>query len=280
MSVRTLATEPVAGQAAGPVRSEVHSEPVSVPRAVVSEWIKFRTLRSSWAILAAAVVALIGIGLIVAWNTRHVTPTIAPEDLAPSSTLQGFLLAQLLIGSLGVLVVSGEYSTGMIRSTFAAVPRRLPTVWAKAIVFVAVIGVTMTVAVVVAFLSSQGLLSHYRTGFSLTDSGVPRVVFGTALYLTLIGVLGGAVGWLVRNTPGALVTFLGLILVVPIIFGELLGSWGKSVAQYLPSDAGQSFITSLHQDHTLSPGAGLCVLLAWTVAAVAGAAVLLRRRDV
>ncbi|WP_208777451.1 hypothetical protein [Streptomyces griseorubiginosus] len=173
MSVRTPATEMVAGQAAGPVRSEVASEPVSVPRAVASEWIKFRTFRSSWAILAAAVVAVISIGLIVACDTRHVTPSIDPEDLAQSSTMQGFLLAQLLIGSLGVLVVSSEDSTGMIRSTFAAVPRRLPTVWAKALVFVTVVGVTMTVAVVVAFLSSQGLLSHYRTGYSLTDSGVP-----------------------------------------------------------------------------------------------------------
>ncbi|NUQ96494.1 MAG: ABC transporter permease [Streptomyces sp.] len=263
-----------------PVRPEVHSEPVSLPRAVVSEWIKFRTLRSSWAIVVAAVIGMIAIGLIVAYNTRHVTPNIQADDLAPSATMQGFLLGQLLIGSLGVLVVSGEYSTGMIRSTFAAVPKRLPSVWAKALVFAAVAGVTTTTTVLVTFLSSQGLLSQYRAGYSLTDPGVPRAVLGTALYLTLIGVLGGAMGWIVRNTPGALVSFLGLILVMPVLFGGLLGNWGKDVAQFLPSEAGQSFITSLHQSHTLSAGTGLCVFLAWVAGAVACAAVLLRRRDV
>lgn len=270
----------VGGPARRPARAEVHSEPVSLRRAVVSEWIKFRTLRSSWAILAATVVGLVGIGLIVAYNTRHVTASIDPEDLAPSATMQGFLLGQLLIGALGVLVVSGEYGTGMIRSTFAAVPRRLPTVWAKGLVFVAVVGVTTVVASLVTFLSAQGLLSHYRAGYSLADPGVPRAVLGTALYLTAIGVLGGAVGWIVRNTPGALVSFLGLVLVVPVLFGNLLGNWGKDVAQFLPSEAGQSFVTGLHQPHTLSTGAGLVVLLAWVAAAVAIAAVLLRRRDV
>lgn len=280
MSERTLTAAAVEEHMPVSVRAEVRSEPVSLSRAVNSEWIKFRTLRSSWAILAAGVIGLLVIGLIVAWNTRHITSGIDPEDLAPSATMQGFLLDQLLIGALGVLVVSGEYGTGMIRSTFAAVPKRLPTVWAKGLVFVAVVGTAMIVAVLVAFLSAQGLVSHYRAGYSLADPGVPRAVFGTALYLTLIGVPGGAVGWIVRNTPGALVSFLGLILVLPVLFGTLLGNWGKDVAQFLPSEAGQSFISGLHKPYTLSAGTGLIVLLAWVAAAVVGATLLLRRRDV
>ncbi|MCW2560078.1 MAG: putative transporter transrane protein [Mycobacterium sp.] len=280
MSGRMPAIDATQVQAPRPARPEVRSEPVSLSRAAVSEWIKFRTLRSSWAILASTVVGMVAIGLILAYNTRQVTPNIAAEDLAPSATMQGFLLGQLLIGSLGVLVVSGEYSTGMIRSTFAAVPKRLPTLWAKGLVFVAVVGVAMVVAVFVTFLSSQALLSHYRTGYSLSDSGVLRAVLGTALYLTAIGLLGGAAGWIVRSTPGALVSFLGLILVLPVLFGNLLGNWGKDVSQFLPSEAGQSFITGLHRSHTLSTGTGLVVFLAWVVAGVASAAVLLRRRNV
>jgi ABC-type transport system involved in multi-copper enzyme maturation permease subunit len=280
MSNPILASAVVEEEIPSLVRPEVHSEPVSLSRAMASEWIKFRTLRSSWAILIAAVIGLPAIGLIVAYNTRHISPSIAPEDLGPSATMQGFLLGQLLIGALGVLVVSGEYSTGMIRSTFAAVPKRLPTVWAKALVFAVVVGTTLTVAAVVAFLSSQALLSHYRPGYSLADPGVPRAVFGTAMYLTLLGVLGGAVGWIVRNTPGALVSFLGLILVVPVIFGNLLGNWGKDVAQFMPGEAGRSFITGLHQPYMLSVGTGLVVFLAWVAVAVACATVLLRRRDV
>jgi ABC-2 type transport system permease protein len=260
-------------------RLRVESEPVNTRRAISSEWIKFKTLRSTWAVLGAAVVAMVLVGLIVAYNTRHLTSALQANDIAPSGPLQGFYLGQLLMGSLGVLFVSGEYSTGMIRSTLAAVPKRIPVLWAKLVVFVAVAGTSMIVISFVAFLSAQGLLSHYRTGFSLGDPGVLRVVLGTGIYLTLIGVTGSVLGWIIRSTPGALVAFVGVVIVLPVLFGDALGNWGKHVAEFLPSSAGSAFAESIPDGLSLTPWWGLVVLLGWVLLGLAVAVVLLRRRD-
>jgi ABC-2 type transport system permease protein len=264
-----------------PARSQpaVDTEPVTLRRVLKSEWIKFRTLRSSWAVLGGAVLAMLLIGLIVAFNTRRLTSGQQPDDVSASATLQGYYLGQLLIGALGVLYVSGEFSTGMIRSTFTAVPTRLPVLAAKSLVFLVVSAVTMVAVSVVTFLAAQALIGHYRTGFSLADPTALRVVIGTGLYLALIGLLGGAIGWIVRSTPGALVTYFGLMLALPVIFGNLLGSWGKDIAGYLPSGAGGSFISVPPEPGSLSPWTGLAVLVIWIAVALALAAVLLRRRD-
>lgn len=258
---------------------EVGTRPVTLGRVISSEWIKFRTLRSTLAVLGASVIALLAIGLIVAYNTRHITGKVQAEDLATSATMQGYLLAQLLIGALGVLFVSGEYATGMIRSTLAAVPKRIPVLWAKLIVFVTVTLAAMLASAVVTFVAAQALIGRYRTGYSLSDPGALRVVLGTAVFITLIGVIGAALGWILRSTPGALVTFVAAILVVPVIFSSLLGTWGKDIGQYLPSNAGESFIHSIHAPNTLAPWTGLAVLGLWAVAGIAIAAVQLRRRD-
>jgi ABC-2 type transport system permease protein len=255
------------------------SQPVTTRRAIASEWIKFRTLRSTWAVLGVAVLGMVVFGLLVAYNTRHLSSNLQPNDLAPSATLQGMYLGQLLIGALGVLFVSGEYSTGMIRSTLAAVPKRVPVLWAKLAVFVAVTATTMIVVSFVAFLSAQGLLSHYRTGYSLGDPGVLRVVVGTGIYLTLIGVIGGVLGWIVRSTPGSLVAYVGVVLVLPVLFSDVLGTWGKNVGKFLPSSAGMRFAESIPDGYSLTPWWGLVVLVGWVVVGLAVAIVLLRRRD-
>ncbi|WP_143765464.1 ABC transporter permease [Catenulispora acidiphila] len=274
MSVPVLENPGVAG-----ARARTESEPVSLRRAIASEWIKFRTLRSTWAVLGVAMVAMVAIGLIVAYNTRHLTSNLQANDIAPSSTLQGYYLGQLLIGALGVLFVSGEYSTGMIRATLAAVPRRIPVIWAKLAVFVGVVATSMIVMSFVAFLAAQGLLSHYRPGYSLSDPGVLRVVLGTGVYLTLIGVVGGILAWIVRSTPGALTAFVGVVLVVPVLFEDTLGNWGKNVGKFLPGSAGGAFASSLPEGYALTPAWGFVVLLGWVVLGLAASAILLRRRD-
>lgn len=253
--------------------------PVTLPRVIASEWLKFRTLRSTLAVLSAAVVGMLVIALVVAFNTRHLTANLQPNDLSPSATMQGYYLGQLLIGALGVLFVTGEYSTGMIRATLVAVPRRLPVLWGKLVVFAGIVLVTLTVTCVVSFLAAQALLAHYRPGYSLADPGVLRVVLGTALYLTLVGIIGAAYGWIVRSTPGALVAYFATIVVVPVLFGAVLGTWGKHVAEYLPTQAGAAFSTSVGEPPSLAPWPGLVVMLAWVVLALAVSTVLLRRRD-
>jgi ABC-type transport system involved in multi-copper enzyme maturation permease subunit len=278
MSSPTIAAPAAAEREQAP---GVEAQPVTLRRVIKSEWIKFWTLRSTWLVLGAAVAGMVVLALVVAYNTRHLTSNLQANDIAPSSTLQGYYLAQLLIGALGVLFVSGEYGTGMIRSTLVAVPRRLPVLWAKLAVFVTVTATSMVAVSVVAFLCAQALLSHYRTGYSLTEPGVLRVVIGTGIYLTLVGMIGGALGWIVRSTPGALVAYFAVVLVLPVLFGDALGTWGKEVAQFLPSQAGASFSTSIPESpaYSLSPWVGLLVLAGWAVVALAVAAGVLRRRD-
>jgi ABC-2 type transport system permease protein len=260
-------------------QSRVQSKPVTTRRVTKSEWIKWKTLRSTWAVLGAAVLAMLLIGLIEAFSTRHLSVNQQSGDIAPSGPLQGFYLAQLLMGSLGVLFVSGEYSTGMIRSTLAAVPKRIPVVWAKLAVFVGVAGSSIIAVSFVTFLSAQGLLSHYRTGFSLSDPGVLRVVLGTGIYLTLMGVIGMVLAWIVRSTPGALVTFAGVALVLPVLFEVIPGKWAQNVGKFLPSSAGTSFAESSTGGYSLTPWWGLAVLVGWVLLGLAVAVVLLRRRD-
>ncbi len=254
------------------------ARPVTLPRVINSEWIKFRSLRSTLAVLGAAVLGMLLAAGLVAYNTRNLAG-IQVEDLAPSATMQGYYLGQLLIGALGVLFVTGEYSTGMIRSTFGAVPTRLPVLAGKLVVFVAVTLVAMVVSCVVGFLGAQAFISQYRAGASLSDPGVLRIVIGTGIYLTLIGMLGAAIGWIIRSTPGAIVTVIGLVLVVPGLFTSLLGQIGRDIGQYLPSNAGGSFIRSIPEPTSLSPWVGLGVLVAWVVGLGAVAAVRVRRSD-
>lgn len=278
MSSSAVVTPPSAARrAAAP---DAAAQPVTLRRVIRSEWIKFWTLRSTSAVLGAAVVGMLVLAVVVAYNTRHLTSNLQANDIAPSSTLQGYFLGELLIGALGVLFVSGEYSTGMIRSTLVAVPRRLPVLWAKLVVFVTITAVSMITVSIVAFVSAQALLSHYRTGFSLSDPGVLRVVIGTGVYLTLVGMIGAALGWIVRSTPGALVAYFAIVLVLPVLFGDALGNWGKEVAQFLPGQAGASFSTSIPESsYSLSPWVGLLVLAGWVAVALAIAAGVLRRRD-
>lgn len=263
-----------------PVDRPAATQPVTFARVVHSEWLKFRTLRSSWLTLLAAVLAMIVIALVASYNIGKNFSTMAPEDQAPSGPLQGYYLAQLLIGVLGVLFVSGEYTTGMIRSTFAAVPRRTPVVLAKTLVFGVIALVSMVLASVVAFFCAQGFLGHYGHSVSIGDPGVLRVVLGTGAYLALIGLLGGALAWILRSTPGGISAVVGLVLVIPVIFQLLPGTWSKDIGQFLPSAAGGSFVSSLHTEHTLSPWTGLAVLTGWVAVSLLVAVGLLKHRDV
>jgi ABC-2 type transport system permease protein len=251
---------------------------VTFPRVARSEWIKFWTLRSTWLVLLAAVAGVIVIGALIGYNTGRSFAHLAPEDSAPSGVLQGYYLGQLLVGVLGVLFVSGEYATGMIRSTLTAVPRRLPVLGAKALVCFGVLLAAMVPTCVVAYLGAMAFRAHFGHGASL--SGNLRVVLGTGVYLALIGLLGVATGWIVRSTPGGISGLVGLLLVVPVLFQVIPGHWVSTVGEYLPAAGGSSFVSTVHAPDTLSPWLGLAVLVAWVVGALLLAAVLLERRDV
>jgi hypothetical protein len=181
---------------------------------------------------------------------------------------------------LGVLVITGEYSTGMIRASFAAVPKRLPVLWAKTAVFALVAFLLMIGPVVIAFFSSQAILSrHHILQISFSHPGVARSVIGGAVYLMLVGIFALGIGAIVRNTAGAIATFAGIFFVIPPLMNILPSSWNHAISKYLPSEAGRQLFSLTHDANSLSPGAGGLLFVGYCALALAIAAVLLVRRD-
>ncbi len=252
-------------------------------RVIHSEWIKLRSLRSTLFTLLAAMVAMVGLGFLFSYFTAARWSNLPPEErlnFDPTLvSLRGFYLAQLAVGVLGVLVISGEYATGMIRASLSAVPRRLPVLWAKALVYATVAWVLMTIASLTAFLVGQAALSSHDLGTSLSAPGVLRAVLGTGLYLTVVGLIGVAFGALIRNTAGGIATVFGVLLVLPVLTEALPSSWYDAINKYLPSTAGQGLIHIHQEAHTLAPWTGFAVFCLYALVALAGAGVALRRRD-
>lgn len=271
-----LSSEPGALRASS---FEIH--PVSQRRVLRSEWIKFRTLRSTLIVLAVTVIGIVGIGLIIAAVTTHNFASMSPDDRAHFNAIDrvlgGVNVAQLTVGVLGVLIITGEYSTGMIRATFGAVPTRLPVLWAKLTVFALAVFAVCLPASFVAFLGGEALLGSH--GVSLSSPGALRAVFGITLYLIVAGSLGVAFGFLVRNTAGGIAALFGLLLVLPGLSNLLPTSWQNSVVPYFPSNAGQALYTQ-HGDHTMmQPWSGFALFVGYLAIAIVAAAASLRRRD-
>ncbi|MEU4115218.1 ABC transporter permease [Kitasatospora sp. NPDC028055] len=258
---------------------------VTAARVLRSEWAKLWSLRSTWITLGLALLFLVAFGLIAAFQFKSRITSGRPmdRDFANSSALSlslfGTNFAQLALGVLGVLVAAGEYSTGMIRSTLAAVPRRLPVLWSKAAVYGVIALVLGTVGVFAAFTADSGILSGTRAAMTLSDPGVVRGLFGAGLYLGLVGVIGVALGALLRSVAGGIAVLVASLMLIPGLTSLLPTSWQSHISPYLPSHAGEAMFALHHDSTTLSPTAGLLVFLGWTVLALAGAAVRLVRSD-
>jgi ABC-2 type transport system permease protein len=251
-------------------------------RVVRSEWIKLRSLRSTVWTLLIAVVLMIGLAALLGAVTKSEFDKVSAEEQALfnpiSSSLGGISFAQLAIGVLGVLLISGEYSTGMIRASLTAVPKRLPVLWAKVGVYAAVVFVVMLVASFGAFLLGQALLGDL--GVSLSADDAVRSVFGAALYLTVAGIIGVAIGALIRNSAGGISAFVGLFFLAPPLSLLLPSSLADSVTPYLPSNAGGALYGGASPfEKPLDPWVGFAVLCSYGVVLLVAAAVRMRRTD-
>jgi ABC-2 type transport system permease protein len=255
---------------------------VTQARVLASEWLKLHSLRSSRFSLLAAVGLVVGLGLVVPWlsvaNWKPGTSTVGYN--AVERSLGGIFLAQLAFGVLGVLVVTGEYATGTVRATFAAVPRRLPVLWAKLGVFVAVTLVLGTIACMLGFAGGQAIFATKHVNASLGDPNVTRAVLGAGLYLAAIGAFGLALGAVLRNTAAGIATLTGLLFVVPPIVSVLPQAWADPIGRYLPGTAGMAIIDVTPDPSGLAPWTGFGVLCAYVVVTMGAAAVMLVRRDV
>jgi ABC-2 type transport system permease protein len=256
---------------------------VTQARVLLSEWTKTRSLRSTIFSMLAAVVFIVGLSILVPSVIVAHWPPDRPGEAAAfdptTRSLSGIFLAQLAIGVLGVLLISGEYASGMIRATFAAVPARLPVLWAKAAVFATVTLVLMVPSVLAAFLIGQSILASKHLQTNLSAPGVLRAVIGAALYLTVVGLLGIGLGALLRNTAAGISTLFGLLFVLPIIVRFLPSSWADPINKYLPNSAGEA-VTHVHPDPAmLAPWTGFGLFCAYALVVLLVAAVSLRRRD-
>ena len=256
---------------------------VTQTRVIVSEWTKLRSVRSTrWSLLIATVLT-IGFPILAStviathWGSRSLEERATFNPLDPA--LIGSQIAQLAIGILGVLVITAEYSTGMIRATFTAVPKRLPVLWAKTIVFALVTFVLMLPSVLIAFFASQSILSPHHASYSWSHPGVARAVIGAALYLMVIAVMTLGIGTILRNTAGGIATFAAIFFVIPPLMNVLPTSWNDAISPYLPSNAGRAILSITHDAHSLAPWTGFALFCGYAALALAVAAVLLVRRD-
>ena len=272
----TSAAEPPA--AVGPVGGRV-----TLRRVIRSEWTKLWTLRSTRWSLLLAFVAQAGLGPLIAaiemarWSQLSVLErlTINPID----RSLGGWHLAQLAVAILGVMTITGEYHTGMIRSSLMAAPRRLPVLWAKLAVFSAVTLVLMLIAAFIGFLGGQAIFAEHHVNATLGAPHALRAIFGAALFTTATGAMCIALGTIVRRTAGGIALFVAVFFVLPGLVAILPSATANAINPYLPSTLGQATAQALAQPNQLAPWAAYAVFCGYTAAVVAIGAVLLLRRD-
>jgi ABC-2 type transport system permease protein len=247
---------------------------VGFPQAARMEWIKLRSLRSTWWVLALTVAGAVGIAVAVGVNTED-----AAADLT-NNALAGISLGLLLVGVLGVLAMTGEHSSGMIRATLAAVPNRPLVLAAKAAVFGVVALAAGEAAAFIAFFAGGAALPAGMPAPTLGQPGVLRaVVLGGAGYC-LIGLLGVGLGASIRHTPAAIAVLVGGVYVL----AQLVAGFATWIMAWLPIAIVANSLSVVRpvgdgQVRFLSPWAGLGVLCLYAAAALGAGAFLLARRD-
>ncbi|MFI9777616.1 ABC transporter permease [Streptomyces sp. NPDC051956] len=249
---------------------------VTTPRVLRSEWHKFWTLRSTWITLAVASALVLAVGVTMG-------STYDGDDSEIDTVvfvLLGTQLSQICVAVLGILVTASEYSTGMIRASLTAVPRRSPVLWSKAAVFAAVAFALSFVTNVVTFLVAQIWLSDGDKATSLTDAGVLGALAGNAAGITLMSLIALGLGGLLRSVPAAIGAFVGGVMILPEILGMLPYDAVGSAVDYFPTQSAEALGSATRLADAVSPAMGLLSLTLWAAAVLTAAALLLRRRDV
>ena len=251
-----------------------------------SEFTKIRSVRSTYWTLLVLLAVSIGIGAAIsagtAANWSHTSPSDRATFDATQASIAGlFYLGQLVIVVLGAMVLTAEYSTGMIRTSLTAMPRRGTVYAAKVVVFAVVALVVTLVAAFIAFFLGQSLLASTHESATLSQPNVLRAVIGTALYVTLCGLFAFAAGAILRHTAAAITSVIGLLFVIPILAHLLPSSWYQDLARWLPDAAGRAISATVggQDPHLFSPWTQFAVFAVYTVILLAVGAVLFRKRD-
>jgi ABC-2 type transport system permease protein len=283
----TAASPPVQAARAGGPAVPPATHHVGFGHLMLAEWTKIRSVRSTIWTLLLFVVITVGFTALFSWLTAsHWTgPHAASRDASIITDPIGFILGagiglgQLTICVLGAMLFTTEYSSGVIRASLLAVPRRIPMLAAKAAVFAVLLIVLAEIVSFGSFFVGSSIL-HSHVAVSLSDKDVTRAVVGAGLYLTVLGLFALAIGTLIRHTAGAITTVIGVVLVLPILSGLLPSSWGAHINAYLPEQSG-SLIYSAHNaaNQLLSPWEGFGVFCVWAAVLLVAGGYLLIRRD-
>jgi ABC-2 type transport system permease protein len=271
-------TAPAAGVALDLPRSAGR---VTFAGALRSEFTKIRSVRSTYWTLLAMFVVVVGFGALACFGASR--GPHGPYFDAARQSLAGLYIGQLIIGVLGVLVISSEYSTGMIRTTLTTNPHRGMMIAAKGVVFSVVALVVSLVTSFVAFFLGQAIMSSDHISTTLGSPGVLRAVIGGALFLTACGILAFGLGLLLRHSAAGISATVGLLFVLTILVSFLPQSWQNDVDKWIPALAGGQIWMARAQPPgntpMFGPWASFAVLCGYAVIAVAAGVILFRRRD-
>ena len=251
--------------------------------ALAAEWIKLRAVRSTYLTLAAAAVAAVAVGYLVThsdvthWATMTAQAKAAFDPV--SDSFSGLGLAQLAFGALGVLVISSEYATGLIRTTFTAVPRRRAVLAAKATIAGAVSLVAGEAIAFATFFTGQQALSVGHLQVTLAHPGALRGVLAAGFYLAVMAWAGLGLGTLIRHTAGAITTMTAVVFLLPQIIHALPAPWNVQAGKYTLNLAAQQMIAQHPAPGYFGAGPSFLIVAAYAAAALAAAAILITRRD-
>lgn len=256
---------------------------VTLARVVRSEWTKLRSLRSTWVTLALAAALSLGLAAIIGATLGDPQDGGGgpPASVAADPTaalLAGTSLASLVLGVLGAIAASGEYSTGTVRASLTAVPRRLPVLVGKTVVLAVVTALAGGAMAAGSFALGSALLGNGLEA-SWGDPGVVTAVVGRTGYLVAIALLGLGLGWLLRSTPGAITVLVAIVFVLPPLLPLIPWSWVQTATDYLPGGAGQSLGSTVAAAQTMSTATASLTLGLWALVPLVFAGVLLVRRD-
>jgi ABC-2 type transport system permease protein len=283
MSTLTADPPTTSPAATPPASAQAHPTFAGVVR---GEWIKLLSLRSTWWALTstAAVITLVALAAAASLNAMADDPAPVPgtEQMHGAEVISsGFPFGMLTIAVLGALLITGEYATGMIRSTFAAVPTRIPILAAKALTLVVLTAAVTFVSVTLSYFVTMPQLSQYDLVPALDDPGTWRVFGGTLYSLIAAALFSLGVGTLLRSTAASLTAAL-TVLLLPGILSFIRLDWVETIVSYLPLPASSALLTAgaaETQGAYLSTQASLIVMAAYAVVPIAAAAVTLHRRD-
>jgi ABC-2 type transport system permease protein len=259
------------------------SVPARARDVLASEWIKLRSVRSTYLTVLFAAAAAVGIGYLVTRSQATHWATMTPQEKSAfdpvNDSFTGLGLAQLAFGALGVLAISSEYTTGLIRTTFASVPRRRAVIAAKA----AVVGVVSLLAgeliAFATFLAGQQALSAGHLDVALAHPGVLRGVLAAGFYLAVMAWVGLGLGAVIRHTAGAITAMIGVVFLLPHIIGALPAPWDIRIGKYSLDIAAQQVIAQHPAAGYFPAGPSFLIVAAYAVTAIAAAALLVTRRD-